>query len=69
MELALTQQFLTHNDCYLAGRPLVPKGVMVHSTGVAQPNPQVFIRSWNRPGVSKCVHAFVSRDGAIQTLP
>ena len=69
MELALTQQFLTHTDCYLAGRPLIPKGVMVHSTGVAQPDPQVFIRNWNRPGVTKCVHAFVSREGAIQTLP
>lgn len=69
MELDLTQHFLTKNDCYREGSPLMPKGIMVHSTGVAQPNPQVFLRSWNRPGVSKCVHAFVSKDGAVQTLP
>ena len=32
MELELTQQLLTENDCYKAGRHIVPKGVMVHST-------------------------------------
>ena len=69
MELDLTQQFLTENDCYQAGRTIVPKGIMVHSTGVAQPDPEVFIRRWNKPGVEKCVHAFVARDRAIQTLP
>lgn len=65
----LKQQFLTKNQCYLEGRPLAPKGVMVHSTGVAQPDPMVFIRRWNRPDVSKCVHAFVGREQVIQTLP
>lgn len=69
MELKLTQQLMSKNDCYQAGRPLRPKGVMVHSTGVAQPDPEVFIRRWNRPNVNKCVHAFVSRDKVIQTLP
>ena len=69
MELDLQQQFLTKNRCYEEGRPLKPRGVMVHSTGVAQPDPEVFIRRWNRPDVTKCVHAFVARDRAIQTLP
>ena len=69
MELNLTQQFLTENDCYRAGRTITPKGVMVHSTGVAQPDPEVFIRRWNKPGVEKCVHAFVAEDRVIQTLP
>lgn len=69
MQLNLTRQLLTQNDCCKENRPLKPKGVMVHSTGVAQPDPQVFIRSWNRPDVEKCVHAFVSSSGVIQTLP
>lgn len=69
MEFELNQQFLTENDCYKIGRPLKPKGVMVHSTGVAQPDPEVFIRRWNKPGVEKCVHAFAARDRVIQTLP
>lgn len=33
MELKLSQEFLTENDCYQAGRKIVPKGIMVHSTG------------------------------------
>ena len=37
MELNLTQQFLTENDCYRAGRTITPKGVMVHSTGANNP--------------------------------
>lgn len=69
MQLSIQQQLLTQNDCYQEGRPLKPQGVMVHSTGVAQPNPQVFLRSWNKPGVDKCVHAFVSPTGVIQALP
>ena len=52
MELKLSQEFLTENDCYQAGRKIVPKGIMVHSTGVAQPDPQVFIRRWNKPGLA-----------------
>ena len=29
----LRQLFLTHNACYKAGRNIVPRGIMVHSTG------------------------------------
>lgn len=65
----MEQQFLTENDCYKIGRTIKPQGVMVHSTGVAQPDPEAFIRRWNKPEVAKCVHAFVGRDRIIQTLP
>ena len=67
--MELRQQLLTENDCYKSGRTLAPKGVMVHSLGVAQPDVEVFLRTWNRPDVEKCVHAFVHRDGVVQTLP
>ena len=62
-------QILTKNDCYQAGRTITPKGIMVHSAGVAQPDPEVFCRQWNRPGVEACVHAFVAEERIIQTLP
>lgn len=42
---------------------------MVHSLGVAQPNVQVFLDTWNVPDVEKCVHAFVHKNGVAQTLP
>ncbi|NCB64171.1 MAG: N-acetylmuramoyl-L-alanine amidase [Clostridia bacterium] len=42
---------------------------MVHSLGVAQPNPDVFIRLWDTPKADVCVHALVSQDGVTQLLP
>ncbi len=69
MEYRQETQLLTNSDCYRAGKTIRPTGVMVHSTGVAQPDPQVFIKSWNQPGKDACVHAVVSRDKVIQTLP
>ena len=47
----LTERILTGSDCWKAGRTITPKGVMVHSTGVAQPDPEVFLKNWNQPGV------------------
>ncbi len=67
--MELETQFLTENDCYQIGQTIRPQGVMVHSTGVAQPDPEVFVRRWNKPDVEKCVHAFVGRERTIQTLP
>ena len=67
--MKLTEHILTENDCWKAGRTIVPKGVMVHSPGVAQSDVEIFLRTWDRPGVEQCVHAFVTREGAVQTLP
>lgn len=67
--MKLTEHYLTANDCYRAGRTITPKGVMVHATGVAQPNVDVFLTTWDRPDFAACVHAFVHRDGVVQTLP
>lgn len=69
MQTEFQMRLLTQSDCYQAGRTIVPRGVMVHSTGVAQPDPEVFLRRWDRPGVDACVHAFVAEDRVIQTLP
>ena len=65
----IRKNLLTQSDCFRAGRPLQPRGVMIHSTGVAQSDPEVFLRRWNQEGVSACVHAFVSQQEIIQTLP
>lgn len=62
-------QFLTENDCWKAGRTITPKGIMVHSCGVAQPDVEVFLNTWNVPGYTACVHAFVHEGGVVQTLP
>lgn len=68
--MKIIQSILTNNDCFKAGRKIKVQGLMIHSVGVQQPDPMVFIRNWNRPGVQKCVHAFLDNKGNVyQTLP
>ena len=33
----LHKQLLTKNNCYIVGKKIVPKGVMVHSSGADNP--------------------------------
>ena len=72
---------LTGNDCYRAGRTIVPKGVMVHSTGANNPRLSRYVAPddgmlgqpsslhWNQSGTGACVHAFIGRmaDGSVAT--
>lgn len=73
---------LTKNDCYKKGETIVPKGVMIHSTGANNPwllryvgpddgllGENLYGNHWNRPGLAACVHAFIGRraDGTVDT--
>ena len=66
---------LTENECYQMGQTIIPKGIMVHSTGANNPNLSRYVgpddgvlgenpngNHWNHAGVNKCVHAFVGKD-------
>lgn len=75
------------NDCYKAGKRIKPSGIVVHSTGANNPALKRYVQpddgilglnknhnDWNRPGVKKCVNAFVGKDKngnvrVYQTLP
>jgi len=67
---------LTQNDCYKAGKTIVPKGIMVHSTGANNPNLRRYVgpddgllgtvssANWNtaKPGgLEVCVHGFIGK--------
>lgn len=67
---------LYNNDCFKVGLPLKPKGVVVHSTGANNKNISRYAQipggssmHWNRPGLDKCVHAFIGlwMDGKVAT--
>lgn len=72
---------LKQNDCYLRGRTIRPRGVMVHSTGANNPWLRRYIapddgrlgtpspRHWNQGGVGACVHAMIGKaaDGSVCT--
>jgi len=73
----LRKLFLTENDCYKAGRKIVVKGIMVHSTGANNPYLRRYVgpddgllgpnpnnNHWNQPrpdGQQRCVHAFIGK--------
>lgn len=74
--------FLTHNDCYKTNQKMVPKGIVVHSTGANNTNLRRYIapddgiigknlfgNDWNHSGEDVCVHAFIGTDakGNVKT--
>ena len=83
----ITKYYLTNNGCYKKGGKMTPVGIMVHTTGANNPYLKRYIapddgklgknrynNHWNRPGVSKMVHAFIGKldNGEVaiyQTLP
>lgn len=85
--MELKKCLLTKNDCYKKATRIVPKGIVVHSTGVNNPNLRRYVQpddgllgvntnnnSWNRGGLSVCVHGFIGKDKngdvrCYQTLP
>lgn len=78
----LQKCFLTNNKCYKEGKTIVPKGIMLHSTGANNPNLKRYVQPddgklgtnaygnhWNVGNLSVCVHAFIGKlkDGSIAT--
>jgi N-acetylmuramoyl-L-alanine amidase len=79
----LQKLIFTKNPCYIAGRKIKPKGIMVHSTGANNPwlhryvgpddgklGPNKYGNHWNQDtGREVCVHAFIGKlaDGSIAT--
>lgn len=69
-------QLLTKNECYKAGTVIIPKGIMLHSTGVNNPTVRRYVpgdndtgynqygNHWDTPkpdGQEKCVHGFIGK--------
>ena len=71
--MEIIQRFITNNDNYRSNRRITPRGIMIHSVGVPQPDPEVFASIFNAPrpnGRQVGVHAFLGADGRVlQTLP
>lgn len=66
---------LVNNSCYNKASKMVPKGIVVHSTGANNPYLKRYVQpddgilgknkynnDWNRSGVNACVNAFVGKD-------
>ena len=62
--------YMIHNPYYYLGRYITVKGLYLHSVGVGQPDPWVFIRQFNNPSYERaCVHGFVGANETVITMP
>jgi N-acetyl-anhydromuramyl-L-alanine amidase AmpD len=67
--MTVQTRYMTDNDCYKVARENQLKGIMVHSTGCAFVAARDWFGRWNKPGVQKCVHAFVDEREIWNYLP
>ena len=68
--MRIIENICTQSDCYLAGRTITVKGLMLHSVGCPQPKALPFINNWNKSGAKACVHAIIEPKGDVyQLLP
>lgn len=66
----MVTRYMTQNPCYKQGRTIQVRGLMLHSVGVAQPDPLVFIRQFDRADYDRaCVHGFIGPEETYVTLP
>lgn len=65
----LIVEMLTNNRCYKTETNIVPKGIMLHSVGCAQPNPDVFKKKWNSNSCPIGVHGIIGADKCYQFMP
>lgn len=75
MAIKITQYYQTKNRCYIQGKRMTPKGIVVHSTGANNTSvgryvgpadgilaPNKYGNHWNKIIATKCVHAFIGTD-------
>ena len=66
----IVTKYLTKNPCYTAGKTISVQGLVLHSVGCPQPNPNVFVNGWNKESYTRaCVHGFIGENDVYITLP
>lgn len=61
--------FLTKSRCFKRGRKITPKGILLHSPAVSNPDWKWLYRRWNRQEANACTHGLVHTGGCVQLLP
>lgn len=67
--MKIIQKFAYNSDCYKEGGKITVKGLMIHSLGCPQPDPNVIAKTWYN-SIDVCCQGVLGADGTvIQTLP
>ncbi len=71
--MKLETKYLTQNPYFNDGRWITGpafRGFFLHSVGVGQPDPLVFLRQWNKPGFTYAgISGFIGADTVYLTAP
>lgn len=70
--MRIIKKYMTQNDCFKAGKTIKPSGVMLHSTAAKEGekvDSDYYYDRWNKPGITKCVHAFLDEENVTEMLP
>lgn len=67
--IELIKNYLTNSRCYTQYVKLNPQGIMLHSVGCPQPNPDVFAKNWNNKTSNACTTGIIGTNKAYQFLP
>lgn len=67
----IIKNYCTKNDCYKKYDKIDVKGLVLHSTGCAQPSAEVWQKLYNKANFECCMHGFIDGNTGdmIQTLP
>lgn len=67
--MEIIKNFMTRNRCYSNPKKIKIEKLVLNSLGVAQPNANILIRSWDTTEAVVSIHAFIMDHQIIQTLP
>lgn len=71
--MQILNKYMTHNPYFNDGRWITGsefKGFFLHSVGVGQPDPLVFIRQWDKPSFTYAgINGFIGADAVYLTAP
>lgn len=67
--VTIETNYLTNSLNYKNKTMTQVKGIMLHSVGCPQPNPDVFVKNWDNSNRQVGVHGFIGADKVVITLP
>lgn len=67
--ITIETNYLTNSLNYKSKKTTQVKGIMLHSVGCPQPDPDVFVKNWNNSNREVGVHGFIGADKVVITLP
>lgn len=67
--IRIQRKYLTNNPHYKKNKAISVKRLVLHSVGCPQPDPDVFVRSWNSSSATKMTQLVIGANKVVEVLP